>query len=88
MGIGWFVFIFRDKISSKYIAVKSPAMQKAMIFSDRMSYALYLCHMTIASIMIHFLHEYSLPVFLAGSAVASFLLLWVVSVMGSVFAWR
>lgn len=129
MGIGWLVFIFRDKISSKYpgalftlsvimimavclyakdsysdiliypstilalissqyVTVKSPAMQRAMIFSGRMSYALYLCHMTIQAIMIHFLHEYSLLMFLVVSLMGAFVLMWAVSVMGSVFARR
>lgn len=75
-------------ISSQYIAVKSPAMQRAMIFSGRMSYALYLCHMTISSIMIHYLHEYSLMMFLVVSFAGAFVLMWVVSVIGRVLAWR
>lgn len=73
-------------ISSQYIAVKSPAMQRAMIFSGRMSYALYLCHMIIASIMIHFLHEYSVMMFLVVSLAGAFVLMWAVSVMGRRFA--
>ena len=129
MGIGWQLFVFRDKInlkypgalfalsvimitviclyakdsysdiliypatalalvSSQYIAVKSPAVQRAMIFSGRMSYALYLCHMTVQTIMFRLLHEYTLMMFIVASVAGAFVLMWGVSVIGHVLAWR
>lgn len=129
MGIGWLLFIFRDKIrlkypgalfalsvimimavclyakdsyfdiliypstilaliSSQYIAVKSPAMQRAMIFSGRMSYALYVCHDTVRILMRHFLYEYSPIMYLVVCLAGALVFMWAVSAMGSVFARR
>ena len=65
-------------ISSRGIDVKPVMLQRMMIFSGKMSYALYLCHGFVQGIMLHFLHDYTLSAFMAVSLAVSFSMMVIV----------